>query len=130
MQTPGAAFPGTVVRTQAMGEKGMLDFDGCTHLDLSTSDMRTAAGESIDHLPAGWEHVMVQEPFNALDTADPVRLRSFRAQNQEFVDALRERREPAVTAADGRAAVELAQAAMLSARTGRLIELPLILRVI
>jgi len=46
------------------------------------------------------------------------------------VDALRERREPAVTAADGRAAVELAQAAMLSARTGRLIELPLILRVI
>ena len=126
METPGATFPGTVVRTQAIGEKGMLDFDGYTHLDLSTSDMRIAAGESIDHLPAGWERVMVQEPFNVIDSADPVRLRSFRAQNQEFVVALRERREPAATAADGRAGVSLAQAAMLSARTGRLIELPLI----
>ena len=68
---------------------------------------------------------MVQEPFNALDPVDTVRLRSFSAQNQEFVDAIRERREPAVTAADGRAAVEMAQAAMLSARFGKLIELPL-----
>ena len=132
METPGAAFPGSVFRTQLIGEKGMLDFDGYTHLDLSTSDAMITSRETINHPPVGlppladgWERVMVQEPFNALDPVDPVRLRSFSAQNQEFVNAIRERREPAVTATDGRAAVELAQAAMLSARTGRLIELPL-----
>ena len=132
METPGAAFPASVFRTQVIGEKGMLDFDGYTHLDLCTSDARAAERDSTDHpapgmppLASDWERVMVQEPFNALDPVDTVRLRSFSAQNQEFVDAIRERREPAVTAADGRAAVEMAQAAMLSARFGKLIELPL-----
>jgi predicted dehydrogenase len=126
METPAVAFPRSVFRTQVIGEKGMLDFDGYTHLDLC------AAGEIGESPPGasgraraeGWERVMEQEPFNALDPKDPVRLRSFSAQNQEFVDAIRERRAPAVTAADGRAAVEMAQAAMMSAKSGRLIELP------
>lgn len=131
METPGAAFARSVFRTQVIGERGMLDFDGYTHLDMAVAGANAPAPESASTdggLPPpapGWERVMVQEPFNALDPADPVRLRSFSAQNQEFVDAIREQRDPAVSAADGRAAVELSQAAMQSARSGKVVELPL-----
>ena len=131
METPAAAFPRNVFRTQVIGERGMLDFDGYTHLDMAeaagalVADGPGAVAAGLPSPAPGWERLMVQEPFNALDPGDPVRLRSFSAQNQEFVDAIREGRAPAVTATDGRAAVELAQAAMLSARTGRLIELPM-----
>lgn len=151
METPAAAFARNVFRTQVIGERGMLDFDGYTHLDMAVAGdgapMAESAGAVAGSRPAtprrgerearhaeadgvpspapGWERVMAQEAFNSLDPIDPVRLRSFSAQNQEFVDAIRERRAPAVTAADGRAAVELAQAAMLSARTGKVVELPM-----
>ena len=150
METPGAAFPRNIFRTQVIGERGMLDFDGYTHLDMALArdgapmadhgkavgsppatprrgelEARHAEAAGLPSPAPGWERVMVQEPFNELDPGDPVRLRSFSAQNQEFVDAIREGRAPAVTAADGRAAVELAQAAMLSAQTGKLIELPI-----
>jgi UDP-N-acetyl-2-amino-2-deoxyglucuronate dehydrogenase len=54
-----------------------------------------------------------------------VRLESFTGQVQDFLDCIREGRPPAVTGADGRAAVELCQAALLSGRTGRAVELPL-----
>ncbi|MBI5880446.1 MAG: Gfo/Idh/MocA family oxidoreductase [Chloroflexi bacterium] len=112
METPGVVFPQNTFRTQVIGERGLLDFDGYTHLDVGTPDGK-------------WQRVMEQEPFNTLDPKDPVRLRSFSAQNQEFVDAIREKRQPAVTAADGRAAVELAQAVLQSVHSGVAVDLPL-----
>ena len=112
METPNATFPQNTFRTQVIGAQGMLDFDGYTHLDASKPD-------------GTWERVLEQEPFDALNPVDPVRLRSFSAQNQEFVNAIREQRAPSVTGADGRAAVELAQASLLSMRTGKVIDLPL-----
>ena len=42
-----------------------------------------------------------------------------------FVDALRSGRAPQITGEDGRAAIEMTQAAKLSAQTGRAVELPL-----
>lgn len=112
METPNATFPNSTFHTQVIGAQGLMDFDGYTHLDVSLPDGQ-------------WERVAVQEPFDSLNPVDPVRLRSFTAQNQEFVDAIREQRAPAVTGADGRAAVELAQAAFLSSRTGQVVSLPL-----
>jgi predicted dehydrogenase len=112
METPGVVFPHNTFRTQVIGEQGLLDFDGYTHLDLGTPDGQ-------------WTRVMEQEPFNSLDPKDPIRLGSFSAQNQEFVDAIRDNRQPIVTAADGRAAVELAQATLQSAHSGKVVELPL-----
>ena len=56
---------------------------------------------------------------------DPVRLDSYTAQNQAFIDSVLEGRPPPVTGQDGRAAVELCQASLMSARTGQVIKLPL-----
>ncbi|MBI3941370.1 MAG: Gfo/Idh/MocA family oxidoreductase [Chloroflexi bacterium] len=113
METPGVSFPQSTFRTQVIGEQGLLDFDGYTHLDLGTPDGK-------------WERIMTQPTFNSMDPLDPIRLGSFTAQNQEFVDAIRDNRTPAVTGEDGRAAVEMGLAAILSCHTGKLIELPLI----
>ena len=44
---------------------------------------------------------------------------------QEFIDAIREDREPSVTGEDGRAAVELCLAARESAKQGCAVDLPL-----
>ena len=112
METPGATFPNSTFHTQVIAEKGLMDFDGYTHLDITTADGQ-------------WQRVMTQEPFDALNPVDPVRLRSFTAQNQEFVNAIRENRAPAVTGEDGRAAVELAQAAFIASQTGQVVNLPL-----
>jgi predicted dehydrogenase len=54
----------------------------------------------------------------------PARLKGFAAQLQDFIDSVAHGRDPAVGAKDGRAAVEMAQAAELSARTGRSVTFP------
>jgi predicted dehydrogenase len=51
----------------------------------------------------------------------PVRMKAYQLQHQEFVDAVIEDREPAVTGLDGRAAVAVAEAAYRSAEEGRTI---------
>jgi predicted dehydrogenase len=56
---------------------------------------------------------------------DPRRIANSARQVQEFIDAVLAGRSPHVTGADGRAAIEMAQAATLSARTHRVVELPL-----
>jgi predicted dehydrogenase len=44
---------------------------------------------------------------------------------REFVDSIREGRPPKVGGAEGRAAVELCEACLLSARTNQVVRLPL-----
>jgi myo-inositol 2-dehydrogenase/D-chiro-inositol 1-dehydrogenase len=50
-------------------------------------------------------------------------MEAYRRQDQEFIDAVLENREPSVTGNDGRAAVAVAEAAYQSAAQGRLIQL-------
>ena len=56
---------------------------------------------------------------------DPRRIGNTGRQLDGFVDALRSGRAPQITGEDGRAAIEMTQAAKLSAQTGRAVELPL-----
>jgi predicted dehydrogenase len=114
LELPGGTFPDSQFRSQVVGERGLLDFDGYTHLDMATAE---GGGE--------WQRVWTQPPLDPMDPLDPVRLESFTGQMQDFLDCIREGRPPVVTGADGRAAVELCQAALLSGRTGRAVELPL-----
>ena len=70
---------------------------------------------------------MAQQPFFDLD-ADPLnpdRLRGFAAQVQDFADAIRAGRAPLIGAREGRAAVEMVEAADRSAASGLAVALPL-----
>jgi predicted dehydrogenase len=111
LESPGVTFPESQFHSQVVGEKGLLDLDGYTHLDL-------AVGGS-------WQRIWEQPDFDLMDPMDPVRLESYSAQNQAFIDAILEGRPPPVSGEDGRAAVELCQASLLSARSGQAVELPL-----
>ena len=55
----------------------------------------------------------------------PKRLKGFAAQVKDFVEAIRDEREPVITGEMGRAAVEMVEAADISARTGDAVPLPL-----
>lgn len=114
LELPGGTYPDSQFRSQVVGERGLLDFDGYTHLDLSSPATDGA-----------WRRVWTQPALDPMDPLDPVRLGSFTGQMQGFIDCIREDRPPVVTGADGRAAVELCQAALLSGRTGRAVALPL-----
>jgi len=56
---------------------------------------------------------------------DPRRIGNTARQVQDFVAALRAGKTPQITGEDGRAAIEMTQAAKLSAQTGRAVDLPL-----
>jgi myo-inositol 2-dehydrogenase/D-chiro-inositol 1-dehydrogenase len=112
METPGAAFPQSAFRTQVIGSRGLLDFDSFSHLDLGTPDGQ-------------WERIIEVGPYLHLDLLDPKRVGAFYTQAQEFVDAIREQRQPSVTGADGRAAVEMWEAASRANYSGQTVGLPL-----
>ena len=111
LEMPGATFSDGTFHTQVVGAAGLLDFDGYSSLDVNTR------GE--------WERVWRQPAFDPLNPMDPIRLESFVAQNEAFVECILGDQPPPVTGADGRAAVELCQACILSARSGQAIDLPL-----
>jgi predicted dehydrogenase len=56
---------------------------------------------------------------------DPRRIGNTARQIDDFIATLRAGATPTITGADGRAAIEMTQAAKLSARTGRAVDLPL-----
>jgi UDP-N-acetyl-2-amino-2-deoxyglucuronate dehydrogenase len=56
---------------------------------------------------------------------DPRRIGNTARQLDDFIAALRDGHAPSITGHDGRAAIEMTQAAKLSARTGRAVDLPL-----
>ena len=73
-----------------------------------------------------WSVVAEQVAFNFLgDYLDPNRLRGFAAQVEDFAGAILEDRDPVVTGRDGRAAVEMVEAADRSAASGLAVALPL-----
>jgi myo-inositol 2-dehydrogenase/D-chiro-inositol 1-dehydrogenase len=56
---------------------------------------------------------------------DPRRIGNTARQLDDFIAALRDGRSPQITGEDGRAAIEMTQAAKRSAQTGRAVDLPL-----
>ena len=106
-QLPKPGFPRSQFATRVICERGLLDVD--------------AYGEARVSLDGGpWETLAVQPPIDwqGKGFLDPVRLESYAAHLQDFIDSIRENREPAITGWDGRQAVAAALAAYESSRTG------------
>ncbi len=111
-ELPGVEFPEHTTRFQVIGETGLLDLDMYTSVRLGKN--------------GGWETIWEQPKIDYVnDPNSPVRLAAHAAMVQEFVSSLLEGRDPAVTGADGRAAVEICEACMISARMGQAVSLPL-----
>ena len=104
---PKPSFPRAQFSTWIVGEKGLIDLDAYGELRIATG------GE--------WKVVETQEPIDwqGKGFLDPVRLESYTLQCQDFIDAVADRRSPAVTGWDGRQAVAAALAAYGSSKTGR-----------
>jgi predicted dehydrogenase len=120
------------VPNRALGSSDLwhlIGSDGVIECD-NYGNVRVALGRDAafgtDRPDVEWETVYVQptldylaNPFNAQ------RLRAFADQTQDFIDAIAGDRAPAVTGADGRAAVEIVEAADRAAATGETVRLPL-----
>ncbi|MBP85955.1 MAG: hypothetical protein CMJ64_04430 [Planctomycetaceae bacterium] len=109
---PSPSFPSSEVRFQIIGSDGMLDFDNFDFLDMGKGDE--------------WERVFTPEKFDYLkEPKSPIRLEPHVNVVQGFVDSIREQRAPKVGGTEGRAAVEICEACLISARTGQAVDLPL-----
>ncbi len=105
-ECPSPGFPRSASAARVMGERGLLDLDAYGQLRLGSGSAWTVVCEQA---PIDWR---------GKGSLDPVRMEAFGAQDQEFVNSILESRAPAVTGADGRAAVRMALAAYESSRTG------------
>jgi predicted dehydrogenase len=109
---PSPGLPSSEVRFQVIGSDGILDFENFEYLDLGK-------GKS-------WERVFTPERFDYFkEPKSPIRLEPHRGVVQEFIDSIREARPPRVGGAEGRAAIEICEACLLSGRTGQVVKLPL-----
>jgi predicted dehydrogenase len=109
---PPPGFPSSEVRFQVVGSQGLLDFENFEYLDLGKGQ--------------GWERVFTPQRFDYFkEPKSPIRLEPHIRVVQEFVDSIRERRRPSVAGEEGRAAIELCEACLISARTGQAVDLPL-----
>jgi UDP-N-acetyl-2-amino-2-deoxyglucuronate dehydrogenase len=112
-ELPGPGFPGSEVRFQVVGRDGIIDLENFEFLDVGR------AGK--------WERVETPERFDYLkEPKSPVRLYPHIGVVQEFVDSILESRPPGVGGAEGRAAVEVCEACLVSSRTGQAVTLPLV----
>lgn len=99
-------------KTRIIGSTGIIEADHYGQVRLATAP--------------GWDLVAEQVAFDFLgDYLDPNRLKGFAAQVEDFAGAIREEREPVVTGRDGRAAVEMVEAADRSAASGEAVAIPL-----
>ena len=114
LMTYEAPEPGLVPNdwTRIIGSAGIIEAD-------HYGQVRLGAG-------AEWQLIAEQVAFDFLgDYLDPNRLKGFAAQVEDFAGAIREDRAPIVTGRDGRAAVEMVEAADRAAATGEAVALPL-----
>lgn len=105
------AFPRSASGAWIVGETGNLDLDAYGQLRLGKNKEWTVVAEQP---PIDWQ---------GQGMLSPVRMQAYRDQHQEFINSILEDREPSVTGADGRAAVEAAQAAYRSEAEGITIHL-------
>jgi UDP-N-acetyl-2-amino-2-deoxyglucuronate dehydrogenase len=106
-------FPHTNSRALIAGTQGNLDLDAYGELKLGRD--------------GAWTVAAVQAPIDwaGEGALSRVRMEAYRRQHQEFINAVREGRKPSVTGEDGRAAVQVAEAAYRSAGEGRIVHLPI-----
>lgn len=111
-ELPSPSLPSSEVRFQVFGRDAMFDLENFEYLDLGKGEK--------------WERIYSPERFDYLkEPKSPIRLYPHIGVIQEFVDSIREQRPPKVGGAEGRAAVELCEACLISARTGEAVSLPL-----
>jgi predicted dehydrogenase len=111
-EVPEPSLPSSEVRFQVIGQEAMLDLENFEYLDLGKGDK--------------WERVLTPERFDYLkEPKSPIRLFPHIGVIQDFIDSIHERRPPRVGGAEGRAAVEMCEACLISARTGEVVTLPL-----
>ena len=110
-EMPPPSLPSSEVRFQVVGASGIIDFEDYEFLDLG-------AGER-------WERLFTPQRFDYVrEPKSPIRLEPHIGVVQEFVSSILEDRQPAVTGEHGRAAIEICQACLISAHTGRAVDLP------
>lgn len=111
-ELPAPSIPSSEVRFTVVGRDGMLDLENFEFLDVGQGDK--------------WERVYTPERFDYLkEPKSPIRLFPHIGVIQEFVDSIQEGRSPKVDGSVGRAAVEICEACLVSARTGQAVTLPL-----
>ncbi|MCW5853777.1 MAG: Gfo/Idh/MocA family oxidoreductase [Anaerolineae bacterium] len=111
-EMPGVTFPATTFASQVIGDQGALDFDMYDSLKLGVHGT--------------WETVWTQPAFDWLnDPNSVVRLEAHAGVTQEFANCILEDRPPATTGEDGRMAVAMCEAAMISSRTGQPVLFPM-----
>lgn len=111
-ELPDPSIPSSEVRFEVVGSEAILDFENFDFL-------RMGKGET-------WEDVFIPEKFDwANDPKNPVRLEPHTRVVQGFIDSLHENRPPRIGGQEGRAAIEICEACLISARTGKAVELPL-----
>ena len=111
-ELPSPSLPSSEVRFQVFGRDAMFDLENFEHLDVGRGDK--------------WERIYTPERFDYLkEPKSPIRLYPHIGVIQEFINSIREQRPPKVGGIEGRAAVELCEACLISARTGQAVTLPL-----
>ncbi len=108
---PSPGFPASGFSARVAGEKAILDLDAYGCLKIGQDGNWTVVAEQA---PIDWK---------GKGMLDPARLEAYSLQGREFLDSIRERRRPAITGEDGRAAVAVALAAYESSRQGKTIHL-------
>jgi predicted dehydrogenase len=101
------AYPGRPPRVCVYGDQGSIELG-----DDTVEFAKSTAAQAGDRFAAGV----------VPDRAGPGGLAAHRAQYQDFITAVRERRRPAVTTSDGRLALATIAAMYESARSGRAVE--------
>jgi predicted dehydrogenase len=111
-ELPEPSLPSSEVRFQVIGRDAMLDLENFEYLDLGKGEK--------------WERIYTPERFDYLkEPKSPIRLFPHIGVIQDFIDSIHEQRPPHVGGAEGRAAVEICEACLISARTGEAVSLPL-----
>ena len=112
VELPAPGFREPMQRIEVVGTAGLLAVDPYGKIEVATA--------------GAWREVWEQPPLDYLgDYLNAPRLEAFAAELQDFLDSLRDGRPPFATGEDGRAAVEIVEAANRSSATGEAITLPL-----
>jgi UDP-N-acetyl-2-amino-2-deoxyglucuronate dehydrogenase len=109
-EMPSPSLPSSEVRFQVVGAQGIIDFENYEFLDLGEGER--------------WERLFTPPRFDYVrEPKSPIRLEPHIGVVQEFVSSIIENRQPGVTGLDGRAAVEICEACLISAHTGRAVDI-------
>lgn len=113
MECPAPGFPNSAFHSWVIGEEGIIDLDAYGELRLGKN--------------AKWEVAFRQAPIDWQKEGKfaAARMQSYQDQDQEFINSIVDRRQPAITGTDGEKAVEAAVAAFESSQLQRSVALPL-----